>query len=263
MKKLLSILLLAISLNALAEQVPALPMAACLVEAPYGFPSSKKQDTSLICRTAYALEHDNKAKIPVWVSYTLTPEHSIGCLPRVNAFAPDKSVISGATLKDYAKSGYDMGHQANSGDMRWDENVQIESFILSNMAPQLPVFNRQIWKKLEDATRGWAISRSHELLIYVGPIYDRAQDKFIGPGMVTVPHAFYKIITDTKTSEVQVFLFKHEGSDAELSTFITSLAEVQRLTDLVFPMPDVPVFSGFWPIQLKNALLAKREVCAR
>ena len=244
LKKIL-LVLIAFCIPAFAAQLPPLPLNQCLQHAIYGFPTAEKQNTQ-ICRTGYVLAYDGSAKIPIWVSYTLTPAHATGCFERSNAFAEDKSLGDQASKpKDYAKSGYDIGHQANDGDMRWSFQTEIESFILSNMAPQLPSFNRGIWKKLEEKTRAWAIGRQHKLLIYVGPVYSK-QDPTIGKGMVTVPHAFFKIIVDTETQETLVYLFKHEGSSAGLDTFITSLAEVQRQTGVVFPLSLKPVFTSGW-----------------
>lgn len=248
-----------------AKQAAPLPIVRCQHEAPYGFPYGHKTDTTVICRLGYVLEHDNKAKIPVWVSYTLKPEEAVGCLERDSAFAADQSLVPGkrSEEKDYAKSGYDTGHMANDGDFRWNAEASRESFILSNMAPQLPGFNRGIWKKLEDSTRGWAISRHHELLIYVGPIYNRDQDTVIGLNRVTVPHAFFKIIVDTVTGETMAFIMKHEPSQKALSTFITSVPEIQRQTGVEFPMPKRTVVSGTtWPLPVKNATITKRGVCS-
>jgi len=262
MKKILALLLFLLPLSAIGAQQPPLPIAECSARA-LGFPSTKKKQTSLVCRTGYVLQHDNLAKIPLWVSYTLTAERSTGCYKRSNQFMPDASLPPGSTAitKDYAKSGYDIGHMAPSGDMSWDQQVERDSFILSNMAPQLPGFNRGVWKRLEDYTRGWAISRKTNLLIYTGPVFNRAQNLTIGANRVTVPHAFYKIIIDLSTKETQVYLFPHQKSNLELHTFITSLAEVQHQTGLVFPVPANPIYTGTWPVLYKNAVQFKRKKC--
>lgn len=264
-KYLLSALVFAFVLAADAQSVPdPVAVGQCAEQVPFGQPKSPKQNTTVICRKAYVLEHDNKAKIPAWVSYTLTPEHTTGCVTRSNAFAPDDSLEpeQRSTLKDYAKSGYDIGHQANDGDMSWDVTVERQSFLLSNMAPQLPGFNRGIWKKLEDQTRAFAKNRNHALLIYVGPIYSYTQDKTIGNGVV-VPHAFFKIITDLETHEVIVTEFDHESSKAALNTFITSLAQVQKDTGIVFPMPkDANYSTDMWPSQTKSVRASKGAVCS-
>lgn len=256
---------LAFALPSVAQQTPPRPFNECESEAIYGFPTSLKKDTTRICRKGYALEYDNKAKIPVWASYTLTPTRATGCYARTNAFAVDKSLSPDARsiMKDYAKSGYDQGHQVPEGDMRWDFQAEQESFLMSNMAPQLPEFNRGIWKKLEDSTRGWAVNRQHKLQIYMGPVYNRDQNMRIGRGQVTVPHGYWKVIIDTETSEVMVFIFPHEGSKNDLSTFISSFAELQGKTGLVVPIPkDAKYTKETWPRIMKSVSKTKGIVCS-
>ena len=65
------------------DQKPNKPIAACAEQLPYGVPASNRPNTLLKCNTAYALQHDNAAKIPAWVAYTLTPAHAIGCVARM------------------------------------------------------------------------------------------------------------------------------------------------------------------------------------
>lgn len=259
----IGLLFVLISKAVFAGQLLPLPLSQCLVQAPYGFPSTKKENISQICRKGYFVAHDNIAKIPVYTSYVLTPQNAIGCLPRSDSFAPDKSLPpeARASVKDYAKSSYDIGHIVNSSDNRYDAQAEQDSFILSNMTPQLQEFNRGIWKKLEDYTRGWAISRDHDLLIYAGPVYSRLQDPTIGKGRVTVPHGFFKIIVDLETREVQAFNFKHEGSKEGLETFITSIANIQKLTGIAFPLPPTSKATGLWDVQLKSSRKAKAVSC--
>lgn len=265
MKKLLVLLfsLACLSANAQSQSDP-LDVKECAAMVPFGQPIGAKTSTTLICRKAYFLEHDNNAKIPQWVAYVLTPEHSTGCEKRLSAFKSDRSLPADkrSEVKDYSKSGYDMGHVANSADMSWDPEVARESFILSNMTPQLPGFNRGIWKKLEDQTRAWSVNRSSNILIYAGPIYNRVQDKTIGANMVTVPSGFYKILVDLRTNEVLVFRFDHASGKGSLDKFITSLAQVQKESKLVFPMPKEAKFSSTgWASRTRSANKAKSEVC--
>lgn len=265
-KYFISSLLIAFSVssNAQSQSAPLDP-AECAAQVPYGIPKTEKQDVTQICRRAYFLQHDNKAKIPQWVAYVLTPEHATGCEKRLSAFKSDRSLPIGqrAELSDYAKSGYDTGHIANSADMSWDQDVARESFILSNMTPQLPEFNRGIWKKLEDQTRAWALGRQTTILIYAGPIYNRVQDKTIGKNMVTVPNGFYKILVDTESGEVLVFKFAHEAGSGSLNKYLSSIAQVQKETGIVFPMPKKVVKSTtIWPSAMRNANAAKKEVCS-
>lgn len=245
-----------------AAQPDPRPLDECHSQAVFGFPTFVKQDVITICREGYLTVHNNAAKIPLYSAYVLSPSRATGCSSRDSSFEVDRSLppLVRAGNKDYARSGFDIGHQVSAEDLKFSVEAQEGAALLSNAAPQLPEFNRGIWKKLEDTVRGWAISRNHDLQIYVAPVVDLKSDARIGKGRVLVPHAFVKIIVDTVTSEVQVFLMKHEESKADLSTFIVSLTEAQKATGIAFPMPPKPVF-GPWKIELKSNQKAKAAVC--
>ena len=215
-----------------------------------------------LCRTAYAVEYDLSAKIPVWVGYVLTPQEAIGCFARTNAFAPDYSIPaeSRAVLKDYRRSGYDTGHMANDSDMRWSKQAEEESFLLTNMTPQLPGFNRGIWKKLEDSTRGWALSRQHPLLVYAGAIYG-PDDAVIGNG-VKVPRAFFKVLVDIVTGESQAFLFKHAATTDSLDSFLSTPEQVQAASGVKLPLPASKSSERMWRRDMKSNKKAKAAACA-
>lgn len=264
MKRLLSVLALLVSTSVFAQQPKPLPVEACIVHLPYGTPTTRKQDVQPICREGYFTIHDNKAKIPVVSAYVLTPDNAASaCAVRDSTFEVDRSLppLGRSGNKDYAKSGYDIGHMVSAEDLKYSPVAQAVAALLSNAAPQEPGFNRGVWKRLESTTRGWAISRNNPILVYVGPVYSRTQGSTIGKGRVVVPHAYYRILVDTVTAETQVFLLMHETSREELNTFITSLADVQRQTGVQFPMPEKPKF-GAWPITLKSNQKAKADACA-
>ena len=70
---------------------------------------------------------------------------------------------------DYQKSVYDRGHLAPAAGMRYTMETMLQSFFYSNMSPQLPRFNRGVWKKLEEQVRKWAVEYD-SLYIVTGPI---------------------------------------------------------------------------------------------
>jgi endonuclease G len=157
-----------------------------------------------------------------------------------------------------------MGHNAPDGDMSWDMQVELESFLMSNMMPQLPGLNRGIWKLLETATRGWAVQRGHTLQIVGGPIYFY-NNPTIGTNRVIVPHAFYKVILDTETREVMGFWFNHQGGQGnDLIPTRKSILELQLATGLQFQFPpnsvEVPL-NQIWPVDYGQLTNAKRSVC--
>ena len=265
---LFAIALLVAPITAYAwDQTPPAAPAACAAQVPYGQPSAKP-GMSVECRHAYILEHDPAAKIPQWVAWTLTPDHVVGCVPRANNFAPDASLPAGkrAELADYAKSGYDIGHLANAADMGFDATAMNESFILSNMSPQLPGFNRGIWKVLETYERAWVFNSKHAFTIYDGNIYTVGKSKTTGPDNVVVPDMLYKILIDDTTHEVQAYLFQHrEGQGTDLTPILSTVAQIEQLTGTTFPLPagadKNKKAAAPWGGDLKPVADAKKAQC--
>ncbi len=215
--------------------VSAGPLDSCQDYVKYGVPGDKGD---LLCRTGYALAHNPARKTPDWVAEHLTREQASSSLPRSNDFRPDPDLEPGqrAELNDYKNSGYDRGHMAPAGDMRWNKEAMSESFFLSNMAPQIgPGMNRGIWKELEGKVRDWAIKRG-ELYIFTGPIYaGGSSGKTIGANDVAVPTHFYKIIFDPIRVETIAFIMPNRAlKTKDLPTYIVSIDQVETETGLNF-----------------------------
>jgi endonuclease G len=245
-----------------APQAPAQPITACRLQAPYGFPQSSRTGVAL-CHHAYATFVDPVAKIPEWVVYTLTPEHALGCLPRTNAFAADQSLPGSATPADYAGTGYDKGHLGPDADMAFDDQAENESFLMTNMSPQLPGLNRGAWKLLETSVRGWVAELRQPYTIYVGNIYGPG-DKTIGSGVV-VPHALFKIVINAATGEVAGWVFPQAaGLGNDLTKFRTSVAQIQQLTGVRFGFPPNAKELGAgqeWKVDFGQLTAMKRQKC--
>ena len=266
MKKLLTLALLAVSLSASAwtQRAPN-PVAQCQVHAPYGFPQSSRQVTA-ICRQAYLVGYDAAAKIPEFVTYELLPQNALGCIARTNAFTADQSVANGPRPDDYAGTGFDKGHAVPDGDLSWDQQVEYESFLMTNMLPQAGSLNRGIWKLLETSVRGWAVQRNQSYTIYVGGIYTSTNKK-IGTGVI-VPHAFYKIVINNQTSEVAGWAFPHVAPYPNLGNDLTkyraSISQIEKNAQVNFEFPKnatelVP--GQEWPVNFGALTKAKRAKC--
>ena len=241
------------------------PVAACQVHAPYGLPNVQGQ-IQPICREAYLVAYDAPAKLPRFVMWTLTPQHALGCVARSNAFAADQSVPGGAVPGDYAGTGYDKGHMAPDGDQSWDQQVEFESFLMTNMSPQAGSLNRGIWKLLETSVRGWAAQGGHNFNIVSGGLYN-AQDKKIGAGVV-VPHAFYKIVIDENTGQYAGWLFPHTapypnlGND--LTKFRVPVSQIEQQAGVQFQIPKgaQELQPGKeWPVDFGALTNQKRKLC--
>src|SRR4051794_30254320 len=178
------------------------PFQECASQLAFGVPQYVGRtgaDTTPLCRTAYVLSHDNKKLVPLWVTYRLSAEHAMGCLPRKDTFVADPNLQPGkrAELKDYEHlhepgklPHYDRGHMAPNADFEWSIGAQHASYYLSNMSPQVSELNQREWANLEDHVRAWAVARG-EVVVFVGPIFQKGIGKTVGTDHVAVPDAYY------------------------------------------------------------------------
>ena len=268
MKKFLLLLALFATQAWAWEQRAPLPVQSCAVHSPYGFAQTART-AQPICREAYLVAYDAPVKIPVYVAYTLLPQNALGCWPRTNAFVADQSLNgSGARPDDYAGTGYDKGHAAPDGDLSWSEQVEYESFLMTNMYPQHGSLNRGIWKLLETSVRGWAVQQNQSFTIFVGAFYGQG-DEYIGKGVI-VPHGYYKIVINNQTKQIAGWAFPHTkpyvnlGND--LTKFRMPIAQIQQQAGVQykFPANAKEVNPGQeWPVDYGALTNAKRQKCGK
>ena len=152
-------------------------------------------DTSALVRIyhrAYTVAFQTRWHQPRWVAYQLTRSEVGGGEPR-RKFTPDPAIASMTALDAYYKnSGFDRGHLAPAADMAFDNEAMKQSFYFSNVSPQMPSFNRGIWKQLEERVRAWA-ARYDSLYIATGPLFLREDTAYV-KGYLPVPTHFYKAL---------------------------------------------------------------------
>ncbi len=197
-----------------------------------GMPSTNSDQ--FLCRDGYAVGYNYDTKNADWVAYHITAESVNITNKRSNTFKEDTEMpdYARSTLADYKGSGYDRGHLAPSATMDFTRESMKQSFLMSNMSPQLPGFNRVGWRVLEEHVRDLA-NEYNELYVVTGPIY-QGNEGTIGNGVV-IPSAFYKVILDPSFDEAIAFIVPHRDvSSSELANFITTIDEVERQTGLDF-----------------------------
>lgn len=195
----------------------------------------RDSNSILIHHAAYSLEYSEKHEQAYWVAYELTKSETEKKFERTDKFIVDPKVSTGtANADDYAKSGYDRGHLAPAGDMGWSEKSMVESFYYSNMSPQLPGFNRGIWKRLEDLVRDWAVE-NESIYVVTGPILKKDLQT-IGANKVSVPEKYYKVVLDYKEPNLKAiaFILPNESSKESLTKYVVSIDSVEKLTGIDF-----------------------------
>lgn len=218
------------------QRHPAAPPAVSGLE----IPAAHNGDTPLP-HDGYTLGYRSDAGQAAWVAYLLTAsEVAAAGVPRSNNFRPDPSVPGGsADNADYEGSGYDRGHLAPAEDLSYSSSSMNESFFYSNMSPQVPAFNRGVWRRLEELVRFWATAYD-SVYIVSGPVLS-AGLPVIGPHHVAVPQQYYKVVLRYGASGTEGigFLLRNEPSAATLKSFAVPIDSVEHLTGLDF-FPALP-----------------------
>jgi endonuclease G len=190
---------------------------------------------AVISHVAYTLEYNETHEQASWVAYVLTKEKTVRVAERTNKFLSDPMVKTGsADNGDYAKSGYDRGHLAPAADMGWSAKTMAESFYFSNMSPQVPAFNRGIWKQTEELVRTWAIAYD-SLYVVTGPVLN-GNLPTIGSNHVSIPNYYYKVILDYHRPEVKAIgiIMPNAPSSESIQHFAVSVDSVEHLTGIDF-----------------------------
>lgn len=263
MKKLLIVLFFIVCCVLSANAQPSNNLQDCRNLAPFGFPQIRLQNSTEICRHAYALLYDNNARISPWTIYLMRSEYALGCVDRNDSFLSDPLIRREyrSSTQDYRRSGYDMGHLVPSGDMSWNESVQRDSFYMSNISPQHPNLNRGIWRELEYTVRYWALSRG-PLIIITGNVYSNNSQN-IGFNRVVVPNYIYKIITDVNTNETIAFLAENiQYFGNNIRQIQSTVTEISRLSGIQFQIPDNPnLRRQMWSINTRRLTHERSRSC--
>ncbi|KAM7444663.1 hypothetical protein ABFA07_006760 [Porites harrisoni] len=185
---------------------------------PWGAPQGGAgKGGCILTQQDFVTGYSTSLRLPLWVAYKLHGEKASQSAPRRNCFRRDIRLTDGhaSLCTHYSRSGFDRGHMAPNGDFDTfdvnDETV-MNSFLLSNIAPQHHWFNAGIWLVLEKMVRDLSVKYEY---VYVtsGSIFDedvdgqRDDDDKItrwlknDTSSVAIPTHFYKIILRCDSSK--------------------------------------------------------------
>jgi endonuclease G len=190
---------------------------------------------------AFAVNFNPVMHQPNWVAWELTADETSGPVKRHSKFAPDPQVDGCAETWDYSYSGYDRGHMAPAGDMKWSAEAMKNTFYLTNICPQAKSLNTGAWKRLEEKCRQWAKADS-SLIIICGPVLTDSIREFIGDSRVAVPQRFFKVILSPNAKPMRGigFVMNNGTVAGGIQKAATSIRQVEAITghDFFSALPD-------------------------
>lgn len=195
----------------------------------------------ILVREGYTASYNKDLKIPNWVAWHLTAKHTTGDYKRAGIkFHEDEDVPTPRAVDwDYARSGYDRGHMCPSGDNKWSQLAQEQSFLFTNMCPQDHGLNIGDWNEMENQCRRWA-KEYGDIYIVCGPILYKGKHKTIGSDKVVVPEAFFKVVLCMRgTPKAIGFIYKNIDGNRPKGDYVNSVDQVERITGIDF-FPSLP-----------------------
>lgn len=241
---LLSVIILAFSLwrscdagESILEDLDIAPTTTVSLEIPKSVGNHQ-----IVKHSGYTLSYNEEYEQADWVAYTLDlDELNTQITNRTENFREDPAVSTqSAHLSDYRNSGYDRGHLISAANRTSSIELNDETFLLSNMSPQLHRFNSGLFLDAEnaerDAARYFGERGGSQLYIVTGPIFSDDMDT-IGECNVAVPKQFYKVFLafNKEGSAYSIgMILPQEYTDGTLRNYLCTVNAVEAATGLDF-----------------------------
>lgn len=196
----------------------------------------------------FMLGYSDLRGVPLWVSYALQsiPE-TAPHYKRPSVFSADWRSLNRVTHDDYQRSGYDRGHMApNYAISRlYGQEAQLQTFLMTNIAPQKPNLNQKLWQRLESVESDYFAPWFGEIWVLTGPIFSAPAERLASAWNVEIPDAFYKIyaVPGTQGQPPRVLAFimpQNVRGNESLLQYTVTVDKVEELTGLDFfaALPD-------------------------
>lgn len=150
-------------------------------------------DTLYVPKVGFDVWVDTHLGVPIKTDYLLARAqlHRVATRKGMD-FYPDlvlpKPQVSPSC---YSHSGYDRGHNVPAADRLCSSQMLAETFAMSNVAPQLPRFNRKEWKRIENLVRSLA-RRFGAVRVVTTPVFIYDDTLWLPCHHVAVPDGFRK-----------------------------------------------------------------------
>jgi len=200
---------------------------------------------TLLVNHGFVTGYSEQRMSPVWTAYRLSGSESASDKAQGTWCTDDrtKARVSG---EEYRASGYSPCQMALSSLIGGCYGVvaRQDTFLMSNVSPQLPSLRLGMWAKLEEAITAYARALG-EIWVLVGPVFGDAPLSLQGPmdesasraGRIQIPDAFYAILISEVGSGPRCLTFlipQTASAPALLDQFITSVDVVEAMTGLDF-----------------------------
>lgn len=213
-------------------------------------------------RKGYAVGYSPVLNHPIWAAYSVPVAKVLEAAPKRPPFVADPEVPGSPGPELYTNSGYDRGHMAPNSVIatRFGKKAQEETFLMTNISPQLPVLNRGPWRVLEQmiANELSEIGDTLWVIVCAAPQAEGEQRR-LKKGRVVIPQGFAMIIAGVHNRRLRTIgvYMPQETPDRKRPRYcFRSVREIEQMTGLDFfpalsyeaqEALEVPEVTRFWP----------------
>lgn len=195
----------------------------------------------------FALLFDCTLHVALRYQYTLTVD--TGNFARPSSFSLDPTLPADCPQQTSTASyanlvpGWDRGHLVTSNHMDYNAGYILRANYMSNVVPQVSVFNQGIWLQAENVAECYRDLAPVQ--VYGGVVFsDSGNDFFIASHGVPTPDLFWKVVVtaDAATGEVQTiaWMIPNRAALGALDSYIVSIAEMEQIVGKAMVGVDVP-----------------------
>jgi len=205
------------------------------VYAQFNYLPAEISGHQVVAYSQFTISYNEAHEQADWVAYELNKDEAQMETNRCNCFRKDDNILFGSAVPDdYKNTGFDQGHLSPSEDNQLSPDNNRESFLMSNMSPQLHRFNAGIWLDLESWVRDKAIEYD-TIYVVSGPLFINTLGS-LGNNEVTIPGYFYKAILRFENGSPKAigFLIPQVGATGVLKDYILPVNALETLTEIDF-----------------------------
>ena len=195
----------------------------------------------------FALLFDCTLRIALRYQYKLSKD--TGNLARPSAFTLDPTLPADCPQQTSTASyasvvpGWDRGHLVTSNHMDYNAAYILRANYMSNVVPQVAVFNQGLWLAAENVAECYRDLAP--LQVYGGVVFgDPSNDFFLASHGVPTPDRFWKVIvtTDAATAAVKAiaWIMPNQALLGTLDSYLVSIAELEQIVGTAMVGIDLP-----------------------